>query len=222
MSDFPQVEAGTLPWLTVEQMAEADRVAVEDFGIDLLQMMEHAGAALAEVVMRLVPDGAVTVLAGGGNNGGGGLCAARHLHDRGRDVEVVLASGAPGPAAAHHLRTLAAAGIQPVPEPDDRPVAVDALVGYGLAGPLRKRAAELATWSAGRFVVSLDLPSGHGHPGAIRPAATVTLALPKQSLAGVRPLYLVDLGLPPELWSRPTLGLQVGPVFAPGRILEVV
>ena len=221
MSEVPQVAASSLPWLTVDQMAEADRVAIEEFGIGLLQMMEHAGSALAELVGIVAPEGAVTVLAGGGNNGGGGLCAARHLHDRGRDVEVVLATDVPGPAPAHHLRTLAATGIEPRPEPFDRPVVVDALVGYGLDGPLRGRAAELAEWTAGRRVVSLDFPSGYGHPGGIAAEATLTLALPKEGLRGVRPLYLADLGLPPELWSWPTLGLAVGPVFAAGRIVEI-
>ncbi len=225
MSEVPTVAAGELPWLTVEQMAEADRLAVAEFGIGLLQMMEHAGAALAGVVMRLAPDGPVVVLAGGGNNGGGGLCAARHLHGRGRDVQVVMATDSPGPAASHHLRTLARIGIDPAAEPADtadRAVVVDAMVGYGLTGPLRGRAAELAMWARGRFVVSLDLPSGMGHQGAVEPAATLTLALPKAALRDLRPLYLADLGLPPELWGRPSLGLDVGPVFAPGPVLEVV
>lgn len=200
-------------------MAEADRLAVEVFGITLLQMMEHAGSAVAEVVAMLAPPGPVTVLAGGGNNGGGGLCAARHLHDRGRDVEVVLATDRLAGAATHHLRTLRAMGIEPAASPSDRPVAVDALVGYGLRGPLRGRAAELAAWAGERFVVSLDFPSGHGHAGAVPAAATVTLALPKAGLRNVRPLFLADLGLPPELWAR--LGLEVGPVFAASRIVEV-
>ena len=62
-----------------------------EFGIDLLQMMEHAGAALAEAVMRATSRGPVTVLAGGSNNGGG-LCGARHLADRCREVTIVLSS----------------------------------------------------------------------------------------------------------------------------------
>ncbi len=222
MSDAPWLAAAGLPWLTVAQMAEADRVAIEEFGIELLQMMEHAGSALAELVTLLVPEGEVTVLAGGGNNGGGGLCAARHLHDRGRAVEIVLATDTPGPAPAHHLRTLSAAGIEPRADPSDRPVVVDALVGYGLDGPLRGRAAELAAWTAGRSVVSLDFPSGHGQPGGVEALATLTLALPKEGLRDLRPLYLADLGLPPELWAWPTLGLDVGPIFAPGRIVEIV
>jgi NAD(P)H-hydrate epimerase len=183
-------------------------------------MMEHAGSLLAELTLQLAPDGPIAVLAGGGNNGGGGLCAARHLHDRGREVAVTVATDAPGAAAAHHLATLREMGVPVRPDPPDYPVVVDALVGYGLEGPLRGPAAELAAWSAGRSVVSLDLPSGHGFPGAVDAAATMTLALPKEGMRGLRPLYLADLGLPPELWHR--MGLDVGTIFAPGRILNIV
>jgi len=215
---LPAVPADSLPWLTVEQMAEADRLAIEEFGITLLQMMEHAGSALAELVVRVAPEGRVTVLAGGGNNGGGGLCAARHLVARGRDVEIVLASGRLGEAARHHLATLAAMGIMP----SDRPtgdLAVDALVGYGLSGALRGRAAELAKWANSRTAISLDLPSGHGFEGAVESAATVTLALPKEGLRGLSPLYLADLGLPEALWER--MGLGPGAPFVEGRLVRV-
>jgi len=133
---------------------------------------------------------------------------------------VVLASGRPGPAAVHHLTTLKAMGIEPETEPLEAPVVVDALVGYGLDGPLRGRAADLASWSSGRAVISLDIPSGHGHPGAIAPTATVTLALPKEHIREVRPLYLADLGLPSALWMR--MGIDADVVFADGPILEVV
>ncbi len=220
MSTFPTIPASSLPWLTVEQMVEADRLAIEEFGIELLQMMEHAGSSLAELTHRLAPPGPVTVLAGGGNNGGGGLAAARHLVDRGRDVAVALAGDQPASAPAHHLRTLAEMGITPHPEPGDNGVVVDALVGYGLQGPLRGRAAELARWTAGRFVVSLDFPSGHGHPGGIDAAATLTLALPKEGLRHLDPLYLATLGLPPALWARMGVGLSAP--FGAGRILRIL
>ena len=217
---FPTADAGAVPWLSVEQMAEADRLAVDVFGIDLLQMMEHAGSSLAEVVRHVAPAGEIVVLAGGGNNGGGGLCAARHLADRGREATVVLSTARLGDAAQHHLRTLEEMGIRPADEPPDVPVVVDALVGYGLDGPLRDRAAELAAWGAGRTVVSLDLPSGLGHPGAVVPSATVTLALPKSRLEHVRPLWVADLGLPEALWGR--IGVEQDALFAEGPIVEIV
>ena len=220
MSDYPSIAATDVPWLAVEQMVEADRLAIEEFGIELLQMMEHAGSALAALVMSVAPEGRVLVLAGGGNNGGGGLCAARHLRNRGRDVAVAVTAIKEGTAAAHHLATLAEMGIAPVDDPPDCSVIVDALVGYGLDGPLRGRAAELAVLAQDRPAVSLDFPSGHGFPGGVEAVATLTLALPKEGLSDVRPLYLADLGLPAELWTR--MGLDVGPVFAYGRIVEIV
>jgi NAD(P)H-hydrate epimerase len=218
-SSFPVIAADRIPWLTVEQMVEADRLAVDEFGIELLQMMEHAGSSLAELTHRLAPPGDVVVLAGGGNNGGGGLAAARHLVNRGRRVSVALATDAPGAAPGHHLATLVEMGITPG-DPPNVPVVVDALVGYGLIGPLRGRAAELAAWTASRFVVSLDFPSGRGQPGGVTAAATLTLALPKQGLRGLDPLYLADLGLPPALWAR--MGLDVDPLFGAHRILRIV
>ena len=202
MPDYPQIPAQSVPWLTVEQMVEADRLAIDEFGIDLLQMMEHAGSNLAQLTDELAPSGAVTVLAGGGNNGGGGLCAARHLINRGRQVEVVMATENIGPAPGHHLATLREMGLTPVLQPSGAPVVVDAIVGYGLAGSLRGSAAELVAMTAGAFVVALDMPSGHGFPGAVNAAATLTLALPKQRLRDLATLYLADLGLPTPCHRR--------------------
>ncbi len=89
----------------------------------------------------------------------------RHLVNRGRGVSVTPASDRLGDAAQHHLDTLLAMGVAPTAEPPDVPIVIDALVGYGLVGPLHGRGAELAAWSRGRHVVSLDLPSGLGHSG---------------------------------------------------------
>lgn len=217
---YDVVDADAIPWLTVDQMIEADRLAIEVFNIELLQMMEHAGAGLARLTDEIAPPGPVVILAGGGNNGGGGICAARHLANRGRDVEVVVASARPGPAVRHHLTTLGEMGIHPVAEPSRHQVTVNALVGYGLRGPLRGRSAELAGFARGSFIVSLDLPSGYGSPGAVEPAATLTLALPKARIRNLRPLYVADLGLPAALWARmdvnPPSIFNTGPIVAVG------
>ncbi len=134
-------------------------------------------------------------------------------------MEVVLASRRLGPAVRHHLDTLEEMGLTPENEPSGYGVVVDAIVGYGLTGPLRDRAAELAAGTRDAFVVSLDMPSGHGASGAVNPDATLTLALPKRGLHNVSPLYLADLGLPVALWRR--MGLEVPTLFASGSILFV-
>ena len=162
VNEYPSIAADSVPWLSVAQMVEADRLAIDEFGIGLLQMMEHAGSNLARLTAAIAPQGPITVLAGGGNNGGGGLCAARHLMNLGREVEVVVAARNLGPAATHHLATLREMGIEPLSQPSGAPVVVDAIVGYGLAGSLRGAAADLVAMTSEAFVVALDMPSGHG------------------------------------------------------------
>ena len=82
-----------IPALTTAQMQEVDRLMVEEYHIELLQMMENAGRNLAVLATRLldddVADRPIVVLAGRGNNGGGGLVAARHLLNWGAWVQVV-------------------------------------------------------------------------------------------------------------------------------------
>jgi NAD(P)H-hydrate epimerase len=86
---FPVVDPRALPWLSVEQMREVDRIMVDELGISLVRMMENGGRGLAEVARDLLGGDAaersVLVLAGPGGNGGGGLVAARHLTVAGRD-----------------------------------------------------------------------------------------------------------------------------------------
>ena len=56
-------------------------------------LMENAGKAVAEEVRAILKDivrPRIIILIGPGNNGGDGLVAARHLHDRGAEVNLFL------------------------------------------------------------------------------------------------------------------------------------
>jgi len=57
-----------VPAVSVAEMREVDRVAMEQTGPTLLQMMEHAGMELAQVALEMLGDGwkssRVIVLAG--------------------------------------------------------------------------------------------------------------------------------------------------------------
>ncbi|HEY3367877.1 MAG TPA: NAD(P)H-hydrate epimerase [Symbiobacteriaceae bacterium] len=234
-----------IPALTGEEMREVDRLMMEEAGIALLQMMELAGHHLARLAQQLARDlggvESLVVLAGRGNNGGGGLVAARHLQRWGLPVHVVLSApagtyaGVPG----HQLHTLRQMGVfistEP-PLPSTLPqgaLVLDALVGYGLTGPVQGATAELIEWTTrSRLpVLALDAPSGldvtSGAPcgPCIRARATLTLALPKIGLMGpvaapfVGDLYLADIGIPESVYRR--LGLSVGPLFAETDILRI-
>ncbi len=239
------------PAVTAAQMAEVDRLAVDRFGVDLLQMMELAGSHLAEVV-RLELGGdlrgrTVVVAVGPGNNGGGGLAAARHLANRGARVHAVLARPAARLAEAgrHQLATLLGMGadccVMTYDLRDDDLAAmlgaadavVDAVLGYSLRGAPRDEVARLLGFvnGSGRPVVSLDVPSGVDPdtgqaPGlAVAAAATLTLALPKTGLltaAGRAAAGKLYLGdLGLPAALYARLGIEPGMPFAAGPLVRL-
>ena len=215
---FRTADGETVPAVTTEEMRAVDRVAVEEFGVDLLQMMENAGRTLALAARERRGEGPVAVVAGDGGNGGGGLACARHLANHGVPVAVVLdrppaeLSG----AAAHQHATLAEMGVPaevgPGALPADAGLVVDALIGYGLAGEVRGQAREVVEAVRdidGAPVLSLDVPSGRdattgdvlGTP--VEPDAVVTLALPKTGLGAVEAtLVLADIAVPAGVYDR--------------------
>jgi NAD(P)H-hydrate epimerase len=207
VTSLPSVPLTDIPAVTAAEMREVDRLAEEDFGISLAQMMELAGASLARLAAEAMGRTAgkrVAVLCGPGNNGGGGLVGARHLANRGADIHVVLAQ----PVGRLHLaareRLLALIEMQ-VPccvaawdladgELEallaDSDLLIDALLGYSADGPPRGPVRDLLERAAdsGTTVLSLDLPSGMDpdtgavNGAALRAAATMTIALPKRGL----------------------------------------
>ncbi len=149
------------PLYTAGEMREAEATH-EGSTLDL---MERAGAAVAEALSHRHPGaGRVSVWCGGGNNGGDGLVVARLLHAAGRQVEAILL--APEERfrgdAAEVLGRAKEAGVPFVSEAGPADVVVDALFGTGFAGAPRREAAEaIATINAsGDPVVAVDVPSG--------------------------------------------------------------
>ncbi len=232
--EFWTVDGRSVPAVTVEEMREIDRVAVEETGPSLLQMMEHAGLELARAALDMLgerwAESRVVVLAGSGGNGGGGLCAARHLATRGVSVLAVLSRSAAAMegAVAEQLRTLAEAPARVIPWSDafdvgEADLVVDAVIGYSLReAPIGATMALIrAAQAAAAPVLSLDVPSGldpdNGDvPGvAVRPDRTLTLALPKVGLRreNAGDLHLADLGIPPGVYAR--AGLAFTSPFGP-------
>ncbi len=244
-------DAATIPALTAAEMTEVDRLAIEAYGITLLQMMEQAGSHLAEVVRHELGGDLVgrrvVVTAGTGNNGGGGLAAARHLANRGASVRVVLARPVlrKSEAGRHQVATLLAMGIsccvaiydlsaeELTAALADADVVVDAILGYNVRGAPHGEVERLIGFvvRSGRPVVSLDVPSGMDPdtgetPGlAVAATATLTLALPKPGLlagAGAERSGRLYLGdLGLPAALYASLGIEVGPVFAADRIVTL-
>ena len=233
-----------VPAVTAAQMLEVDRIMVEDLGISVLQMMENAGRAFAELT-RMQLSGLrrrrIVVLAGRGGNGGGGMAAARRLATWGAEVRVVLAHPdlAFTEAPAHQLASLQAMSV-PVHRPaeaasllHDADVVLDALLGYSVDGSPREPEAELirAANSHVSPILALDLPSGldpdTGVPNkpTIRATRTLTLALPKVGLLrpeaadSVGELWLADISVPPLAFA--TVGIDPGQLFAESDLVRL-
>lgn len=194
-----------VPALTTAQMIEVDRAMIEEYHIDLIQMMENAGRNLAHLARERFlagdPRGRnVVVLAGTGGNGGGALVCARRLHNYGVVVRVVITRPDAEFTAvpAHQLAIVRQMGL-PVtlaedflPEGETADLIIDGLIGYSLQGSPRGAAADLIRWANRHAAptLALDAPSGldaatgTAYDPAIRAAATLTLALPKVGLLG--------------------------------------
>ena len=220
-----------VPALTTEQMRAVDHVMVEGLHIELVQMMENAGRSLAELAIIRFSPGSLTILAGPGGNGGGGLVAARHLANRGCQVQVVLTEpDRLTPVPAHQADILARMGVTIASRPATADLIIDAVIGYSLRGDPAGAAAQLITWANDQAapVLALDTPSGldlttgtAANP-AVWAAATLTLALPKVGLLdapNVGELYLADISVPPLVYQR--MGIPVPELFRQASLLRI-
>ena len=193
--------------LTPAEMNHADALAVEA-GVPSLTLMENAGRAVAEEILRRYGARPTLVLCGPGNNGGDGFVAARYLKRWGWPVRVALLgdrAGLKGDAAA-----MAAKWHGPVEQDISMGGAgllVDALFGAGLSKPFSKDLAG-AINDAGVPVVAIDVPSGLDgltampRGAAVKADITVTffrrkpahVLMPGRELCGE--VVVADIGIP--------------------------
>jgi NAD(P)H-hydrate epimerase len=223
---FPAIPVAALPFITVEQMIEVDRLMIEKYEISLIQMMENASRNLANLSRILYPEAVnFIILAGKGSNGGGGLGAARRLHNWGFTTEIVLASKEDSLRCVtkKQLAILKKLNVEitsdfPINNKENlaNTIIIDALLGYSLKGNPKGNYAKLiaAANESNLPIISLDIPSGiEGTKGmiydpVIKANATLTLALPKtafqfkkiHSLIGE--LFVADISVPPKLYSE--------------------
>ena len=206
------------------QQRAIDTWAIEERGIPGLELMERAGAGLAELVQA---PGRVAIVCGKGNNGGDGLVVARLLRERGREVDVMLLGH------ASQLRGDASANLERLPGPPPRAfevatldragVIVDAILGTGFSDEPREPARSVIdAINAARghaVVIACDVPSGvDASTGevaglAVHADATATFHAGKPGLwiapgkAHAGPVTVIDIGIPKGAPGQPTIGL---------------
>jgi NAD(P)H-hydrate epimerase len=162
------------------EVRDIDRIAIEQYGIAGIVLMENAGSHAARWITSSLPAGDVCILCGKGNNGGDGYVIARHIEtaandQSGRDwkvrvVSLVDCDELSGDAAVNHA-IARRAGI-PISTAIDRRsietlvgtphVLVDCLLGTGATGAPRglySDAVRLANRLPAKKI-AIDIPTG--------------------------------------------------------------
>ncbi|MFA6542157.1 MAG: NAD(P)H-hydrate epimerase, partial [Bacteroidota bacterium] len=133
---------------TPSEMKMIDEFAIRTIGVPSLQLMENAGKACVEELMRLIPaqKKRVIIFCGKGNNGGDGFVIARLLALHGWSVIVVLLGQASTftPDALHcfhQLRetTVAVYSFRQFQSQNDHSfdIIIDAIFGTSFRGSVR-------------------------------------------------------------------------------------
>ena len=189
------------------EMAALD-LNCEYFGLSRIQLMENAGRSVADEIKRRFNDGIITIFVGSGNNGGDGLVAARFLKDF--DVKIVIAKEVRSDLALKNLKILKEAGFNIVKwdeYSDGEDIIVDALLGTGFRGKLRRPYDEIVDYinDSDAFVISVDVPSGLNadtgeYEKAVKANVTVTFHKAKPGLLKSRKIVgdivVADIGIP--------------------------
>jgi hydroxyethylthiazole kinase-like uncharacterized protein yjeF len=206
--------------VSAEEMRSIDRASSERFGVPSLTLMENAGAVVAEhVLSHYASAQRIVVICGKGNNGGDGFVAARHLHGKGKTVQVVLLADPVdlrGDAAAMYARIPVEAEVVRSPEDfkSDRVQAslqgdlyLDAILGTGFKPPVKglyAKAIEFLNQSQAP-VVAVDIPSGADADAMAMQQGIIARANSVVTFTAPRPAHLFCL-----LTEGPTCVAPIG------------
>jgi NAD(P)H-hydrate epimerase len=194
--------------VTASEMRSIERIAIQDYGIPGIILMEHAGKSLAlkclELIEKRCDFNDIWIIAGKGNNGGDGFVTARHLINQNIDVKVILlcdfndliGDGRVNYDILHKMN----GEIISVKKDEDLElirtallkcdIIIDAIFGTGFKGIASGIAGEMIRLvnDCQGIVISTDLPSGmeadtgHVHGPCIKADYTLTFGLPKVGL----------------------------------------
>jgi len=214
--------------VTAFEMSEIDRKAQEIYGISQATLMENAGRAVAEAVIKdlvSLEKESIAVFCGKGNNGGDGFVAGRYLSEKNPRELVIYTVSKDLPksgAALENFTRAKESGLIIRPLKDflalnendiSFTIGIDAIFGTGFKGDLPKECESLGKKlnSSNIKIYAVDIPSGldatSGEAGENVPKAekTITFGLPKQGFflkAGPNlcgKIIIKDIGLPQEL-----------------------
>ncbi len=207
--------------VSADEMRAIDRATSERFGVPSLTLMENAGSAVAEhVVSQYGSAQRIVIFCGKGNNGGDGFVTARKLHEKGKNVRLILLADPAdlrGDAAAMYRKLpVEAVAVHSGEElnragPSPADLYVDAILGTGFKPPVQGVHAEAIQLlnRCDAAVVAVDIPSGADANGmapqqgiVARANSILTFTAPRPahvfSLLTDGPTCVAAIGSPPE------------------------
>jgi hydroxyethylthiazole kinase-like uncharacterized protein yjeF len=229
------MDAWLQPVYDATGMRAADAWAIEEQRVPSLELMEAAGAAVAEAARDASRSCPARVVCGKGNNGGDGLVCARRLAETGYDVQALLLWPAAelSADATANLERFEGAILQVAPGEvagalDGAGVIVDAIFGTGFTGAPRAPAdaAIEAINGCEAPVVAADIASGvDASTGEVEGSAVladVTVCFHRAKLGHwIAPgkghmgeLRVAEIGIPTGAPAEPVAGVIADDVLA--------
>lgn len=237
-SPAPDIPHQPIYELSVENSRSLDALAVSEFGIPSIVLMENAAIGMTQIAIAMLTQARsrqIIIFAGPGNNAGDGFACARQLANRGLAPTIITTHDHQLTDDAQTNRTIclrmnlpmmdARAFVDANPPPPG--LAIDTLFGTGLGRPIEGIGATcidlINSWrSLGTLVLAADVPSGLDAQRGTPIGEHVVIADQTASMAGLKEGYraieaqeylgqvtVVDIGAPATLLER--LGTRIDP-----------
>ena len=158
--------------LTTQQSKELDKISIEDFNINSIDLMENAGKSIAQKSIQLllkIKKPSIIVISGFGNNGGDAFVSARMLYDKGYNVKILTFTKIKNrkyPSLKFYNQCLKRKipilyndEINGVMYPD---LIIDGIFGTGYRKKKNSYIFSLINWinNSSSIILSIDVPSG--------------------------------------------------------------
>ncbi|MCX2719936.1 NAD(P)H-hydrate dehydratase [Lentiprolixibacter aurantiacus] len=206
-----------------EQVRKADKSTMDSQKISSDELMERAAMGLFHWIHKRLQGAPVKIslFCGIGNNGGDGLALCRHLWEHGYHIEVFVVNYSEYRSEDFltNLARLKDRKIWPnyldeasvLPNLQDTELVIDAIFGIGLNRPPAPWVSQIIKGinNSGKFVLSVDIPSGmfmdqalQKDQGVIHATYVLSFQTPKL------PFFLPDTGRYVDQWAILDIGLD--------------
>lgn len=222
-----------------QEMKKIDQLAIQNFGIPSIVLMENAAQAFADLILKepAMDEKLFVILCGPGNNGGDGFAIARKLKQKNAKVMVAVIGDKNKIKGDPRINydILIKLDVNPVSITTDMELGhffdslpkeslfIDAIFGIGCVKDIEGIYLRVINRinQSGHITYSVDIPSGiNANNGRIMGIAvnaykTITFCLPKIGLflypgaSHTGEVIVVDIGIPEKVWADQPFNCEI-------------